>query len=175
MPDELDETDRRVRSDIARYGWHVALVSADEATPDGVGWAFTIGLEETLRHPELVVFGLEPGLAHGLLNRAADAVRRGWRFEPGQRYDGLLEGYACAAREIDRRWHSVFLGNAQWHYQGDDFRALQLFWPDPAKRYPWEEGFAEAWRSDQPLLYLGAESDALPAALRESLEREGAL
>jgi len=175
VSDELDETDLRVRADIERYGWHVALVPADDATPGAVGWAFTIGLEQRLRHPELVVFGLEHELAHGLLNRAADAVRRGWRFEPGQRYDGLLEGYACAAREIDPRWYPVFLGNAQWHYQGDGFRALQLFWPDPAKRYPWEEGFADAWRSDQPLLFLADAGDALPAALRESLAREGAL
>lgn len=175
MHDELDETDLRVRADIERYGWHVALVPPDEATPGAVGWAFTIGLEQTLGHPELVVFGLESALAHGLLNRAAASVRRGWRFAPGQRYDGLLEGYACAAREIDRRWHGVFLGNAQWHYRGDRFSALQLFWPDPAKRYPWEEGFAEAWRQDQPLLFLHDVEAALPAALRASLAREGAL
>jgi hypothetical protein len=175
VSDELDESDLRVRADIERYGWHVALVPPDEATPGAVGWAFTIGLEQSLRHPELAVFGLDHELALGLLNRAADAVRRGWRFEPGATYDGLLEGYACAVREIDPRWYDVFLGNAQWHYQGNAFRALQLFWPDPAKRYPWEEGFAEAWRGDQPLLFHSAVGDALPAAMRESLQREGAL
>ncbi|HVP29538.1 MAG TPA: DUF4262 domain-containing protein [Myxococcota bacterium] len=175
MHHELDETDLRVRADIERYGWHVAVVPPDEATPGAVGWAFTIGLEQSLRHPELVVFGLEPGLAQGLLNRAADAVRRGWRFEIGQRYEGLLEGYPCAVREVDVRWHSVFLGNAQWHYRGDGFAALQLFWPDPAKRFPWEEGFSEAWRADQPLLFLSTDEQALPSGLRASLEREGAL
>jgi hypothetical protein len=174
--EELDEEDLRVRSDIARYGWHVALVPPDRPEdPRSIGWGFTIGLTERFGHPEIALFGMEQRATHQILNRSAVAVRKGWRLEPGDAYAGLLEGYECAVRSIERRWHAIFFGNAQWYYRGDAFSMLQLFWPDEARRFPWQEGFATAWRSDQPLLYLLDEDAALSASLRAALRREGAL
>lgn len=169
------EEDRRVQWDVQRYGWHVAMVPPDESVPGASGWAFTIGLFETLQHPEIVVFGREIEILHPLLNRAGEAVRRGWKFEEGRSYAGLVESYGCAFRKVDPRWYGAFLGNAQWHYRGDGFPALQLFWPDAEGRFPWQEGFAPAWRADQPLLFLSEVEDALSPALAESLRREGAL
>lgn len=170
-----DEDDLRVRGDIERYGWHVALVPADENDPRGIGWAFTIGLIERFDHPEVAVFGLSPEMMHGLLNRAGDAVRRGWRLEPGREYSGFLEGFACALRPIAGRWVGVFFGNAQWHYRRADLLFLQICWPDPTKRFPWDPDLALEWRDDQPRLWSDDPELALPAALRASLLREGAL
>jgi hypothetical protein len=174
--DEQDEeADRRVRRDVQRYGWHVALVPPDPARPGSVGWAFTIGLFETYQHPELVVFGREVEILHPLLNRAGDAVRRGWRFDDTRTYTGLVEGYACAFRTVAPRWLEVFLGNAQWHYRGEPFPALQLFWPDAERRFPWQEGFAPEWRDDQALLFHDDPAVALAPALAALLRAEGAL
>jgi hypothetical protein len=176
-PGDAEAEDERVRFDVQRYGWHVALIPPEDAGPGAatVGWAFTIGLHETHRHPEILVFGRDVELLHALLNRCGDAVRRGWRFDETRTYAGLVEGYACAFRKVDPRWYAAFLGNAQWHYRGDDFPALQLFWPDAERRFPWQDGFATEWRADQPLLFLDDAAQALPAALAESLRREGAL
>ncbi len=174
--EELDEADLRVRSDIERYGWHVALVPPERPEdPRSIGWGFTIGLTERLGHPEIAVFGMDLRTTHQLLNRTGVAIRKGWRLEPGRTYAGLLEGYECAFRSIETCWHSIFFGNAQWHYRGDALSIVQLYWPDEGQRFPWQEGFASEWRSDQPLLYLTDERSALSPALREALEREGAL
>jgi hypothetical protein len=175
MPDQNQEDDLRVRGDIERHGWHVALIPPIEDDPSSIGWAFTIGLLERFSHPELTVFGLDTALAHGLLNLAGDSVRRGRRFDAGLEYEGLLDGYACGIREVASAWVSVFFGNAQWHYRRDDVPFLQIFWPDPARRLPWQEGFANEWRAGQPLLFLDDAALALPSALQANLQREGAL
>jgi len=174
--EELDEGDLRVRSDIERYGWHVALVPPEQPEdPHSIGWGFTIGLVERFRHPEMAIFGMDLRATHQLLNRTGVAIRKGWRFEPGGTYPGLLEKYECAVRSIEPRWYSIFFGNAQWHYRGDAFSMVQLYWPDEGRRFPWQEGFASEWRWDQPLLYLADEGAALSPALRDVLQREGAL
>ena len=171
-----EEGDLRVRSDVERYGWHVALVPPDRPEdPHSIGWGFTIGLCERFRHPEMALFGMDLRATHQLLNRTGVAVRKGWRLEPGSTYTGLLERYDCAVRSIEPRWHSIFFGNAQWYYRGDTFSMLQLFWPDESQRFPWQEGFAAQWLGDQPLLYLQDEGAALSPALRDALKREGAL
>jgi len=174
--EKLDEGDLRVRSDIERYGWHVALVPPERPEdPDSIGWGFTIGLTERFGHPEIAVFGMDLRATHQLLNRTGVAIRKGWRLEPGGTYAGLVEGYECAVRDIEPRWHSIFFGNAQWHYRGKAFSMVQLYWPDEGQRFQWQEGFASKWRFDQPLLYLVEEGAALSPALRDVLHREGAL
>lgn len=175
MNDDNQEDELRVRGDIERHGWHVALIPPIEDDPSSIGWAFTIGLFERFSHPELAVFGLDIAIAHGLLNAAGDSVRRGWRLEDGREYAGLLEGYSCGIREVAPAWVPVFFGNAQWHYRREDVPFLQIFWPDPARRMPWDEAFAREWRAGQPLLFLEDASLALPAALHANLRREGAL
>jgi hypothetical protein len=174
--EEADDADVRVRSDIERYGWHVALVPPEhEDDPRSIGWAFTIGLFERFQHPELAVFGMDLRAMHQLLNRAGVAIRKGWRLEAGPPYSGLLEAYDCSFRSVLPRWYAPFLGNAQWHYRGDAFPVLQLFWPDAQQRFPWDTGFAPEWRSDQPLLFLEDPEQALSPELRDALARDGAL
>ena len=51
----LDDNDRKLLQDVAEVGWHVVLIAEEAGTP---GWAFSVGLYHTFRHPEVVVFGL---------------------------------------------------------------------------------------------------------------------
>lgn len=168
----MDEPDLRVRSDIDQYGWHVAKIAGDEQAPP---WAFTIGLEHSFEHPEVIVFGMELDLLHGLLNHIGEQVKRGRQFEPDERAAGILAQNPPVFRAVAERWLGPFVGNAAWFYRERSFRVLQCFWPDAGGSLPWEPEFDSDWKSRQPLLYVEDEQEALGEALSAVLRAEGAL
>ena len=171
-PDD-DPIERRVRADIQVHGWHVAKIEGDEQVPP---WAFTIGFGDSFDgHPEVLAAGMNLDQLHALLNRVGDLLRAGNRFEPEQRVHSILEGFACAFKTVDARWHQAFAGNAAWHHRDGDFTLMQCFWPDPEGRFPWEDGYPEHLRPLQPLLYEATPERALTPGVRATLEAEGAL
>jgi len=169
---DAEDPELRVREDIARHGFHVALVPPEAGTP---GWALSIGLFERHAHPELLVFGPDLGVIGPLLHHLARRVDGGDRLEPDTDRSDLLEGQPLAFRTVVPKWYGPFLGNAAWHYRSEDFPALQVFWPDPGGRYPWDPAGDAGWRDDQPLLYLPETHRALSERLVEVLRHEGAL
>jgi hypothetical protein len=167
-----DEIDLRVRADIERHGWHVVIVPPEGDSP---GWAHTIGLFARYQHPELLVFGSEPRQLGALLNALGERVRGGRRFAAGEDAEGILAGLLFALREVAPRWVGVFLGNAAWHYQREDFPVLQGFWPDRAGRFPWDPDCAPEVAAEQPRLAHPELHLALSERLLAALRREGAL
>jgi hypothetical protein len=167
----MDELERRVRSDIDQYGWHVAKIMGDDRAP---GWAYTIGLLETAGHAELSVFGLDLEEAHEVLNHLGNLARAGRTLAPGE-HEGIFHGLPCGIRQVDPRWLDVFFGNAAWHYKSDRVAMLQCFWPDAEGRFPWEPEFAASWKDDQPLLFHPEVESALTPHVAEVLRLEGAL
>jgi hypothetical protein len=141
--------EEKVIHDVEAFGWHVIKVAGDEAGP---AFAFTIGLERELGHPELIMIGLPPDVMHSVLNVAGESIRAGRRYEPGTDTCELLEGYACKLLPFPRIAYLAFLGYARWFYDGDDFEALQCVWPDQAGRYPWDAGASEEFKALQPVL-----------------------
>ena len=168
----VDEADLRVRSDVERYGWHVAKIAGDDQAPP---WAFTIGLEQSFSHPEVLVCGMSLELLHGLLNRIGEEVKRGAQLGQVERPSGILENHAPAFRPVLERWYGAFVGNAAWYYKEQPFRVLQCFWPDAAGQLPWEADFDAAWIGRQPQLFLDDEEAALGPSLAAVLRAEGAL
>jgi len=147
---KLEPDEEKLVDDIEKYGCHVVQVSAGNGFP---GWSFTIGLEELLGVPELIVIGLKDEVAHSLLNECAHRLQEGIRLGPRRRERGLLSDVECEFRPVEKRWLKQTMGYAAWFYGGDDFQALQCVYPDLANRFPWEEGFSKDWRSRQPLLF----------------------
>ena len=170
--EQPDEIELRVRADIERHGWHVVIVPPE---PDAPGWAHSIGLVERYAHPELLVFGSEPRQLGALVNALGERVRAGRRFAAGEEADDILAGLPLAFRAVARRWSAVFLGNAAWHYQREDFAVLQGFWPDREGRFPWHAGCASTVATEQPQLAHAELHLALPDRLLAALRREGAL
>jgi Domain of unknown function (DUF4262) len=169
---EPDEVEQRVRADIERHGWHVALVPPEADAP---GWGHSIGLWERFQHPELLVFGSEPHQLASLLNALGERVRGGRRFAAGETDAGVLAGLPFAFRAVAPRWTQVFLGNAAWHYRSEVFATLQGFWPDRAGRFPWDADCTPEVAAEQPQLSFAALHEALPERLLATLRRDGAL
>jgi hypothetical protein len=145
----MAEMDRRVDAYVQRYGMTVMSVGGDEARPE---WAYTIGLQRRFGHPEVGISGLPTKTAHAILNEIARRVARGEDARTGTLDASTLARLPCAFRSIrgsDLDAHHWAMGLR--HYGGTHFDALQLVWPDPRGRFPWEPG----WETEpaQELLY----------------------
>jgi hypothetical protein len=138
LPTPEDDRDRKVLADIAKLGWTVIGVEADD---EGPAFAFSVGLFHTLAHPEVLIMGLRPQIAHRLINDIGAAIRNGERFVAGQQYGGIAAGFPLAFVEVDRRYYREYLGYAGWFYGGPDFPVLQCVWPDKQGVFPWQPGY----------------------------------
>jgi hypothetical protein len=146
----LDADERRCAEDVERYGLHLIHVAPNGDLP---GWSYSIGLPDTLQHPELIVFGLPRDTAHAMLNTAADEIRAGRPFSDGAETDALLDGYSCLARTVMPIWYEPLVGWARWYHRSDGFQLLQLLWPDRQHRYPWDPDVIAEVRQRQPRLF----------------------
>lgn len=156
--EQLDPDESRVVDDIREYGWHAVCVEEDE---EGPGFNYSVGLLETLDHPEIIVFGLDRGLMHDVMWNMVREIRSGRRFEDPVRYEEVLEGCACAIRPVHGTQHAAYLGYAIWYTRWletrIELRAVQLIWPGKVDGlFPWEPGCAPIVIERQPLLYLPA-------------------
>jgi hypothetical protein len=147
---DFSKSDRKAIYDVNTHGWHVQIVLPDGANP---GWAYSIGLFHTFRHPEILVFGLDGDLMHQLINHVGREARDGHRFQPEREYGDIIEKYRCTFRPVHASWYQHILCRATWFYKGSAFPTLQLIWPDRAQRYPWDPDFEAKFLRDQPLLF----------------------
>jgi hypothetical protein len=155
MPEPANPAEKKVLDDVEHHGCHVVSVLEEGNLPP---FAYTIGLFRNFNHAEVLVYGLPRERAHALLNNARDDVRAGQRFAVGQTYADLLKGYDCTFRAIPLSQYREHLGWAIWFYDGPEFPALQLVWPDREGRWPWQDGVTSGFRSQQLVLADAPES-----------------
>lgn len=149
-PTPEDDFDRKLLDDIARHGWHMISVEADESGP---GFAYSIGLYRTFDHPEILIIGLDGEVMFGMINGIGEAIRdRKKRFAHLDESDDVLEDYLVAFCNVSPKHYRDHVSYARWYYGGDDFPLLQCVWPDSAHRYPWHLDFPEALAERQPIL-----------------------
>ena len=144
----LTEHERDVLVRLEAMGWFVNKIAADDSGP---GFAYSFGLYKTFQHPEIILFGLPVDMMHQLINDIGKQLRNGSpAYGDGNKTSDLLEGYPCEFHHVDPAWYKTTLTWASWFYRSSDFPALQLFWPDKAGLFPWEQECNERVRDLQP-------------------------
>jgi hypothetical protein len=138
-----------IEGDIAEYGWSVMKVAADGSDPN---FAYSIGMERTLGHPEIIIVGLPLDIAHRLINDVGEAVKNGKRYSAGAVSDEFLEGFDVTFRHVPEYQYRAYLGWGSRVYGGHGFRVLQMIYPDKQRRWPWQDGVSPGFRADQPVL-----------------------
>lgn len=153
----VDEYEQRIIDNVAEHGWFCLSVGAGDDRP---GFSYSVGFWETLKTPELIVFGLPFKLMHSMLWSAFRQVKSGSsKIEDGARWSELIDGFDCVSRPVHRTQITRDTFNsALWylrHRTGSDqyLDAYQLFWPGRSDGlYPWEGGCSEIVRQIQPQL-----------------------
>lgn len=114
---------------LDEHGWTVMGVTGP------VPWTYTIGLTWHLDHPELVIVGMDPSSAAGLLHQVVDRIRSGTTLTVGKSLavlGGELRFGAVDHRNLRGEWFT------QWHpiaratgHGSASLRALQVRLPVP--------------------------------------------
>ena len=115
------------------------------------GYAYTAGIEETWRQPELIVFGLDYERSTLLLTEAANKIKEGVAFTE---YDGhyLLENMSIMFLEIPADVADRFMRETASYHGEKKFRVLQMFWPDEQGLFPVDPQCSEEAKRRQPVL-----------------------
>jgi hypothetical protein len=149
-----EEYDQEIADNVREYGFHALGVIPDETThrlERPHGFLYTVGLEHSLGHPELIVMNVPPKLAHGLMWQCVNSIKAHGELLPGPRSGILrnLDVWFLNAGRAARRDRLTFASS--YHGGTDRFRARQLVWPDKRGRFPWQRGY----RSHDPQILLG--------------------
>jgi hypothetical protein len=119
---DCDKHDKKLLSDIEKYGWHMIGIKEDS---EGPGFVFTVGLHKTFEHPEIIIFGLKVETMYGILRVAVEKIKAGEKFNVGIKYEEILENYPVIFFNVSQDFYNEYLGYALWFYKGPNFPAIQ--------------------------------------------------
>jgi hypothetical protein len=146
----LDKT----KLNIEKFGLQVIMVNSTSYSPS---FAYSIGLWETYKHPEIICFGLTNDLGHAIINDVAEMIKQGLKININENYADIFKDSRAEFLKVDERNIENYFGVALEHYKDDKFEALQLIWTDRNDKFPWEENFEEEFLYKQPLLDRNAD------------------
>ena len=149
LTEDLSEAERKILIDVDEHGVHIVHVPGDDG---GAEYSFSIGLWHSFAHPEVVVFGLPADVARELIDVIATEVSHERKFDAGVEADDLIEGYRAQFLAVPHACHERFFGLARWAYEGDEFRVVQLVYPDQRGMMPWAAGVSEGFLMAQPVI-----------------------
>jgi hypothetical protein len=137
---------------IRQHGWFIQYVSGslcampgcecnDSDEDDGPAFAYTIGLFG-LNHPELLILGVSPQTASGVLNDLGARVKAGQSLLPGTLITFKHWPHRIVPEEVPNP-HEIVLGaNSYYRMTQASVPVLQLSYDDLEGRFPWEEGYS---------------------------------
>ena len=141
---------------IETKGYAIEPVAArTDSDPPVPGYCYTIGVPDLVGFPEILVFGLTPVAASGLLGQVVDLCVAGTEFPLDVEFTGLYDNDLRAALlTVDvSRWGGLFDTGVAWR-QGDVFDLVQLVWPDRNGFLPTEPGFDQRMAAAQPVVAI---------------------
>jgi hypothetical protein len=116
-------------------------------------FSYTTGVYDTCGAPELIAVGLDPDVAHSLLNEAVRRLRKGENLTIGRQWN-LIGNVDCEFRPVDSKWVEILMLQSNWYYGNSNYPVLQAVYPDLSNRFPEDEGFYKYF--SQPLMQPGA-------------------
>jgi len=139
---------------IETNGWALEPVEANpDADPPKPAYAYSIGMPGAVDFSDVVVFGLKPAAANGLVTLVADACRGGTEIPVEVELVGFLDNeLRCYFAPVDVEVHGAFFGTAAAWYRGESFSMVQLLFPDRNGFMPYETGYEQRMRLAQPIL-----------------------
>lgn len=148
-------------SDLEKVEWMIEAAGfavepvppEPDLEPPRAGYLYTIGFTAHADFPDVVVFGLTPVAARGLIGLVADVLLAGNEIPIGVELVGLLDNdLRCEFAAVDlAEYGSLFATAAEW-YRGESFEVVQLLYPDRNGFMPYESGFDQRLRFAQPVI-----------------------
>ncbi|WP_213278937.1 DUF4262 domain-containing protein [Chryseobacterium indologenes] len=149
-----DELLIQTKINIDKYGLQVITVNSSDYSPS---FAYSIGLFETYKQPEVICFGLPEKLGQAIINDVAELIKNSENIKTYSNYHNIFKDSRAEFIPVDKRYIADYFGAALNYYDKTEFPAVQLVWTDRNNKFPWEENFEEKFLYDQPLLDRNAD------------------
>lgn len=140
----------RILKNIEKNGCHITHVDAEETSPS---FTYSIGIEKSTGHPDVIITGMDKDSAHFLINEYNFRIKDGESFEADKFYDEFLEDAQVTFKTVAPKHYDRYFPLGQWYYEGDNFTALHFIWPDLSGIWPWEKKANKDHRYLIPPLY----------------------
>jgi hypothetical protein len=145
-----NDQDAKARQDVETYGCHILLISDDTGGPD---FCYSIGINKSAGQPDLIIFGLRPEVAQFAINEYCQRVLNGEIFNTQLPYYGFIDSFPVYFVNVPRAHYPKYLGWGHWFYGADDFRVMQMIYPDKETGgWPWSERPNADYFWHQPVL-----------------------
>jgi hypothetical protein len=151
-PSALDEHEKTFVAKIREHGWIRTYIAPDE---EGPGFSYTTGFWLSFKFPELIVFSMRAEIGHDTFWHIYKELKAGQTFKIREPTELVFENSEAFFLEVAEKQFPEYLGWNRWFYGNDRFRCLQLVWPDPGGKFPWDFDMAKDFRDDQPDLTNG--------------------
>lgn len=139
---------------IDKFQWHVMSV-APRIDEEGECFSYSTGLFMRFRHPEIILFGLDPDTSRQTINGIGKTIEEGKPFEMDRDYANVFASEVkCRFRPVLPAYYREYVGWSVWFYEKEQFPLVQCFWPDRCGHFPWEKECHPEVAAIQPLLYL---------------------
>jgi len=125
------------------------IVYAFNNTPH---YAYTVGLQKTWNHPELIVFGLNQEMSHDILTETAALIKEGASFERDENTELTVKRVSVTFVDVPLHIVAHYLDRAEAYYEGHPFKAIQILWADEKGRFPTDSECSEDVKRFQPVL-----------------------
>lgn len=103
-------------------------------------FSYTIGLEESFSHPEVMIFGLKREQMHAILSDIVNDIKSGRAFEANIKTGNVLAGhFDVLFKPLKSEFLSEYAGIAERYYNRP-FRVYVMLWPDKHNILPTEPG-----------------------------------
>ena len=118
-PEPRDEGDKKLQSDIKKFGCHVVAILSEKDQPE---YLFSVGMYANYGTAEVLIFGPNRKIAHGLINEICYRAARGQRYMSGDRVHDLLKRHEVCFVDIPHDLYPEYLGYATWFYTSSGAR-----------------------------------------------------
>ena len=139
--------------------------------PPRAGYTYTIGFTAHTGFPDIVVFGLTPVAARGLIGLVADRCVGGTEIPIQVELVGLLDNeLRCEFAPVNLDDYALLFQTAASWYRGEPFEVVQLLYPDRNGFMPYEPGFDQRCGSPSRSSAGSDDRSRDPQALRDAAD-----
>jgi hypothetical protein len=128
---------KNVSEKIEKFGWQFQFVFDENGEKQD--FVYTIGFEESFKHPEIMIFGLKKETMHSILSDISEDLRNGQTINPNVKNSNILSGeFEVMFKPLKEKFYSELAGIASRYYD-KPFRVYIMLWPDKNNILPTED------------------------------------
>lgn len=133
---------------IEQYGFSTVSVVGKSCA-----FSYTVGLHKSYRHPEIIVFGLPPQTAHGVLSDIASKAKNGEQLNFNEPTTELFGDCVTYFVEVPKSVFPEYVLSAVRLYGTEQFSVVQVVWPSAIDGlFPWDPDADPEFVALQPIL-----------------------